>query len=205
MLRFRLLTLTSLLLVSLTAVCAAPEALLYGGSGTTIDGVAAFNGTRVFVRSMLHTQKGQFTELLLPGSSIRLLESSGSRYLGDAMDLLEGGVTLKTASGFAVHCSCMTASPRLDSSARYTVQMQEKTVYVNVYEGQVAVRALKNVSVASGKTVAVFCGSAKQEIVFAGKNLPAKVVMGTAAAATPSALIPQAGSKQDMSTENPTN
>lgn len=183
----------------MVAVCAAPEAVFCGGAGTTIDGVPALSGTRVFVPSVLRTPKGQFSELLLPGNSIRLLEDSGSRYLGNRMELLTGGVTLNTKTGFSVESGCMTATPDSKDAAHYTVQVLQKTVYVSVLEGEIAVRSQKSVRVKAGRTVAVFCGLPKQEIVFAGNNLPAKVIMGAAAAATPLALLP----KSDMSAEGP--
>ena len=161
--RLALVLTAGLLLTSLPAVSAAPEAVLYAGAGATIDGVAAFNGSRVFVRSVLHTPKGQVSDLIVPGSSIRFLASTGSRFLGDSADLLEGGVTLKTSTKFSIHSGCMTASP-LSAGARYTVQLLEKTVYVSVHEGEVQVHSLRGVRVSGGKTVAVFCGSPKQEL-----------------------------------------
>ena len=186
--------------VSLSAFCAAPEsATLFAGPGTTIDGEAAMNGTRVFPPAMLRTPKGQFSELLLPGSSVRLLESS-ARYTGDSMELLDGGISLKTSNGFKVQSECMTATPEAAKPARYTVQRLDKTVYVSVHEGTVSVQAKRSAQVPSGRTVAVFCGSPKQEILFAGSNLPATVLMGTAAAASPLALLPKA----DMSGETTT-
>ena len=197
------LALVLLTVLSLPAVCAAPEALLYTGPGTTVDGAPAFNGTRVFISSVLQTPKGRFSELILTGNSIRLLENTSSRYLGESMDLLTGGVTLKTATGFSVHSECMTASPTEATSTHYTVQLLNRTVYVSVHEGEVKVQSKKAVSLVAGKTAAIFCAAPKQDIILVSRDLPAKVLMGAAVAGTPAALIPQSGSKADMSSEAP--
>src|SRR5438270_4015742 len=119
------LVLTVCVMLSVPAVCAAPEAFVYPGPGTTIDGMPASNGSRLFTRSILRTPKGQFTELILTGNSIRLLESSQSRYLVNTLELLTGGVTLKTTTGFGIQSQCVTAAPTSRAPARFTVQLQE--------------------------------------------------------------------------------
>jgi hypothetical protein len=91
------------LVVSIYALCAAPEAILHTGPGTTLDGEAAFDGMRIFGGQLLRTPAGQFSELLLPGNSIRLLGGSSSTYYGDSTELLSGGVALNTSTRFAVH------------------------------------------------------------------------------------------------------
>ena len=188
-----------MIMISLLAWSAAPEATLFAGPGTTIDGVEAISGTRVFAPARLRTPKGQYSDLILSGASLRLLPGS-TQYFGDYLELLEGGVTLKTTSGFKIHSECMTATPQPQPPSRYAVQRLEKTVYVSVQEGSVLVQARRAVQVAPGKTVAVYCGSPRQEIVFTGNNLPAKVLMGTAtgAGAATGILI-----KPNLSSDNP--
>jgi hypothetical protein len=193
---------SGLLLLAVTGICAAPEAVLHTSGGTTLDGEAAFDGMRVFGGQMLQTKPGQSGELLLPGNSIRVLGDSRVRYLGDASELMSGGIVLSTSTGFAVSSGCMRALPTRDTTASYTVRLVDKTVYVTVEAGEVNVKSKREVRVPALKTAAIYCASPKQEIVIAGHHLAAKMALGSGIAVLPVAGLAQSGSKQEISTES---
>ena len=165
-------------------MCAAPEGILHSSPGTTVDGVTARDGMHVFGGQLLRTPHGQFSDLLTRGTSVRLLSDTKLQFEGDSAELVEGGVALNTSTRFAVHTGCAEITPLAPIPSRYTVQRQQKTVYVTANESDVTVRAKKTVRVGSGKTVAVYCAAAGEDIVFVGaSNLAADVAMGVGGAA----------------------
>ena len=197
--RIRLGLLVALVAIALPAICAAPEGILHPGPGTTVDGTPALDGMHVFGGQLLRTPHGQFGDLFTGGSSLRLLGDTKLRFDGDSAELVEGGVALNTTSRFSVRTGCTEVTPLTATAARYTVQLQQKTVYVTAERNDVTVRARKTVRVPAGKAVAVFCAAPKQDIVFVGKALPAKIIMGAAVAGMPTPLA----LKQDMSSSSP--
>ena len=187
--RLRLLFVSALLL-AVPAPCAAPEAILHSGSGSTVDSTAAFDGMRIYSGQHVRTPEGRFSELLTQSTTIRALGNSNLEFRGDSAELLEGGVALNTSSHFPIRCGCATVIPAKSAKARYVVQLQQKTVYVTAEEGDVLVKSEKrSKNVSTGKTVAVFCEAAPQDIVFTGSNTPAKVVFGISAASAGAAPV----------------
>lgn len=195
---FRLLLLC-VVVAALPATGAAPEGILHPGPGTTVDGTAAIDGMRVFGGQLLHTARGRLSDLLTRGSSLRLLSETKLQFNGDSAELVQGGVLLDTLAKFAVHSWCAEVTPVEPTSTRYLVQMHDKAVYVTAQQGEVGVRSKKAARVSAGKTVAVYCGISAQSIVFLGHDLPAKVIMGSAVAATPLATLP----KESLSASTP--
>ena len=165
------------------ARCAAPEAILHFASGTTVDGTPAMDGMRIGGGQKVHTPEGRFSELLMHGSTIRVLGNANLEYDGDSAELVEGGVALTTSNQFPVHCGCASIAPVHPGKTRYLVQLEQRTVYVTSQEGDLSVKSRKkSKTVPTGKTAAVFCGAAAQEILFVGENLPVHVIAGSVAA-----------------------
>lgn len=183
------------------AICAAPEGILHSGPGTTVDGTAALDGMHVSSGQLLRTSSGRFSELLLRKSSLQLLGDTTLQFNGDSAELVAGGVLLNTSARFPVQSGCADVAPIMETSARYLVQVQAKVVYVTAQEGDVRVHSRKEVRVKAGKSVAVYCATPAQNIVFLGADTLPKAIMAGAAAASPAILFPR--SKQDMSATSP--
>lgn len=170
------------MLLALPAICAAPEGILHSSPGMTVDGTAAMDGMHIFGGQMLRTPHGQFGDLLTRGSSIRMFSDTRLQFEGDSAELVQGGVALKTSTRFRVRTGCAEVTPLGPGMARYTVQLQDKTVYVTADEQDVSVRTKKDVRVPTHKTVAIYCGAAAQNIVFVGSDLAPNVAAGAGAA-----------------------
>jgi hypothetical protein len=191
-------------MVSIAAICAGPEGILHPGVETTVDGTIALDGMHVFGGQILRTGNGRYSELLTRGSALRLLGDTKLQFKGDSADLLAGGLLLSTSTRFPTQSGCVQVTPDLMTASRYLVQVQKKTVYVSAEQNQITVTARRSVRVPAGKTVAVYCGSAAQSIVFVGKDLAPKIIMGTSAASAPFAALPASGgAKPDMSPPSP--
>ena len=188
-----------LLLLSVAGICAGPEGILHPGEGTTVDGTVALDGMHIFTGQMLRTSTGRYSELLTRGSTVRLLGDTKLRFKGDSADLIGGSVLLSTSTRFSTQSECARITPDLMTPSRYLVQLQNSTVFVSAEQNDVTITTRRSVRVPTGKTVAVYCASPAQTIVFVGRDLAPKVIMGSAAAATPLGLLP----KPDMSPSGP--
>jgi hypothetical protein len=170
-----------LLLMAAPAVCAAPDAILHTGPGTTIDGIAAIDGMRVFGGKTVSTPRGHVSDLILRGTALRMLGDTQLRFNGDSAELIAGAVLLTTNSQFKITSRCATVTPRSDDS-RYLVQTQGKLVYVGAQKNDVAVKSRKTAVVNSGKTVAVYCAAPAEDIVTLGNDAGAKIAMAVSSA-----------------------
>jgi len=171
------------LLLAIPGLCAAPDGVLHYASGTTVDGTVALDGMHILSGQHLRTPAGRLSELLTRGSTLRLLGGTNLEFDGDSANLIEGGVALNTANQFVVRCGCASVIPSNAAKARYLVQLEQKTVFVTAEEAEVSVKSRKkSKTVPAGKTVAVLCGTAAQDIVFAGGNIPVNVMAGSVAA-----------------------
>ena len=156
------------------------------------------DGMHIFGGQLLLTPRGTFSELLTRGSSLRLMGDTRLTFNGDSAELVQGGVALNTSTRFWIHTGCAEVTPLATATVRYTVQLQDKTVYVTAEQGDVTVRSRKATRVSAGKTAAVYCGAAGQNIVVVGGgSLPANVAMGAASAGAAGAAT--LARKQDMS------
>lgn len=189
-----------LLFLALPAICAAPEGILRSSPGTTVDGTVAPDGMHIFGGQILRTPHGQFGDLLTRGTSLRLLSDTKLEFDGDSAELIEGGVALTTSTKFRVHTGCADVVPAASSSSRYTVQLQQKTVYITADDRDLTVRAKKEVRVPTHKTVAVYCGAVAQDIVFLGREAGPKIVLGAGAAGSAAAAVLP---RNDISAESP--
>jgi len=197
--RLRLIFVSAILLV-VPAVCAAPEGVLHYVSGTTVDGTTALEGMRISIGQHVHTPAGHFSELLTHGSTLRVLGNASLEFDGALANLVEGGVALSTSSQFPVHCACATVAPVNSAKTRYTVQLQQKTVYVAAEEGDLLVKSQrKSKTVPAGKTAAVLCGAAAQDILLVGSDISTKVFAGSVAASVAAPML----TRQNVSGESP--
>lgn len=178
-----------LLLLTAPAICAAPEGILHSSPGVTVDGTVAMDGMHIFGGQILRTPRGQFGDLLTRGSSLRLLSDTKLLFDGDSAELIEGGVALNTSTRFRVKTGCAEVTPIGPGISHYTVQLQQKTVYVTAEQNEVSVRAKREVRVSMHKTVAVFCGAAAQNIVFLGSDAVPKVALGASSAGAAAAAV----------------
>ena len=187
--------------MAVPAICAAPEGILHASPGATVDGTAALDGMHVFGGQILRTPHGQFGDLLTRGSSLRLLSDTKLQFHGDSAELMEGAVALNTSTQFSIETGCAEVTPVGTGHVRYTVQLQQKTVFVTADENEVTVRAKREVRVPSHKAVAVYCGAAAQNIVFIGGETGAKVAFGVGSAGAGAAAVLHP--KEDVSASDP--
>jgi hypothetical protein len=199
--RLRLQLLWLFLLAS-PAVCAAPEAILHAGLGATVDGAAAIDGMRIFAGQTLATPPGRFSDLILRGTSLRILGNTQLRFNGDSAELISGAVLLTTSNRFSISSGCAQATPPADTS-RYLIQLKGKIVFVTAQQSEVIVKSQKTRRVSPGKTVAVYCAAPAQDIVGLGSEAGAKIAMGVSSAATVAAGTLPLVSSQPQSSMSP--
>ncbi len=154
-----------------------------------------------FPEDDVETHSDKMANLAFTGSSLTVLGKSHIKFHVDSADLISGGTSVFTTSRFVIKSSCFSAQPVVAAGSRYSVVPYQDRIYIRAEQGDLLVKAKREVRVPSGKTVAITsCGKTGEVIQFTGgSDLPLQAVFAGAigaAAATP-LVIP-------MSSECPT-
>jgi len=152
-----------------------------------VDKMAAFPEDDV------ETHSDKMANLTFSGSSVTVLGNSHIKLHVDAADLLAGGTSVTTSTRFAVRSGCFSAQPFDAINARYSVVPYQGRIYIHAEQGDLLVKARRELRVPAGKTAVISsCGKPGEILEFtSGSNLPYQIVFGTALAAGAIAITQQ--------------
>lgn len=137
-------------LIAVNAVFAAsPAAVFYGNGEVTVNGTGVARSVAVFAGDKIQTGEGAGT-ISFSGSSVLVHKSSRVGFDKDAVEIFNGGVTVKTMAAFAARVAGLEVRPTGNAS-RFTVTNDGKLLTVTALEGSLAVGA--GLTVPQGKTI----------------------------------------------------
>ena len=202
---FRLFAITLLVLCLVMNVLAgepAPPkvvAVVTGGGSTTVSGTIVVDKMAAFPEDDVETHSEKMASLTFGGNTMIVLGNSHVRLHAAAADLLSGGTVVTTSTRFTVQSSCLSAQPIAMSNSKYSVVPYQGRIYIHAEQGDVLVKARRELRVPSGKTAVISsCGKPGEILEFAsGSNLPYQIVFGSAVAAGVIVIT------QPMSSESP--
>ena len=204
---FVALFLTCLVIHGFAAEPASPNttAVVYAGKDTYIGETRVLDTMALFPNESVETRGGEFSSVILPGTSIRVLERSQITYLVDSAELLHGQVSVNTSTRFLLKSNCFSVQPTSPATARFDVVPHEGRIYIAVQQGELLIKARREFRVPAGKTAVITgCGTLGEKIVIAGSsNIALKFLAGGAAAAGVFTDIFLPG-KQCISADGPT-
>ena len=138
--------LTSFILV-LSCLCAALGADRPTLSGATLhtSGKGQVNGigkreiTALFSGDSIQTTENSVANIVADGSSVLVMQNALVKFMGDAVELSAGGVSVATPKGMAVTAYGLTFAPSAHSHSKFEVVEYEDSVIVAARQGNVIV------------------------------------------------------------------
>jgi hypothetical protein len=123
----------------------------------------------VFPEDEVETHSDKIASLTFTGNSLTVLGKSHIKFHAESADLLSGGTAVATKSRFLLKSSCFSAQPVAASGSRYSVVPNQGRIYIHAEQGDLLVKAKREIRVPAGKTVAITsCGKPGEIIQFAG-------------------------------------
>ncbi len=177
-------------------------AVVFAGPDTTVDGTVVIDRMGAYPEELVETHSANAATMLVTGTVIQVLGNSRVRYHGTSAELLSGEVSVSTVTRFLVMSECFAAQPGPIGNTRYSITTYDSKLYLAAQQGELLVKAGKEMRVPAGRVLAISsCGKPSElmQFVSAG-DLRYKAAFGaTAAAAGASAII-----IRPLSSEKPT-
>lgn len=162
--------------IPLESLAAGPNppkttAIVSADASTTVSGTSVTDKMSVFPNDDVETHSAKPAEVTFEGTSLTVLGNSHIRFHESFAELLSGGAIVTTRSEFTLRSSCLSAQPLTATISRYSVVPFEKQVFIQVEQGDLLVKARKDVRVSAGKTVEITsCGKPDEAVHFIEKN-----------------------------------
>ena len=117
----------------------ASGAVLQASGKVQVNGVGSPEITALFPGDSIQTTEDSVANIILGGSSV-LVEPNGSvRFMGNEVELTEGGVSVATSEGMAVNAYGLTITPEPQKQSKFEVTESEDSVMIASRQGNVSV------------------------------------------------------------------
>jgi ferric-dicitrate binding protein FerR (iron transport regulator) len=119
----------------------APRAVLQASGKVQVNGVGSRKTTTLFSGDSVQTDAHSVANIIAGGSSVFVNPSASVKFLGNAVEVDAGDVTITTSTGMAAKADALTIAPAPGGQkhAKFAVGENEDSVIVAALQGDVAV------------------------------------------------------------------
>ena len=119
----------------------APRAVLQASGKVQVNGVGSRKTTTLFLGDSVQTDAHSVANIIAGGSSVFVNPSASVKFLGNAVEVDTGDVTITTSTGMAAKADALTIAPAPGGQkhAKFTVGENEDSVIIAALQGNVAV------------------------------------------------------------------
>jgi hypothetical protein len=119
----------------------APGAVLQAAGKVQVNGADSRKITTLFSGDSIHTDPDSVANIIASGSSILVMPNASVKFLGNAVEVNQGGVAIATSVGMAAEADGLTIAPAPggQKQSRFEVGETEDSVVVAALQGNVAV------------------------------------------------------------------
>ena len=135
----------SLILVCLFA-CASfgvegtgARAVLHASGKVQVNGNASRQITTLFAGDLIRTDENSAANIIAGGSSVLVMPGASARFLGNGMELTEGGMAIATSEAMTATVEDLIITPAGQKLSKYEIAEDEDTVVIAARQGNVAV------------------------------------------------------------------
>jgi len=169
-----------------------PAAVLYASGKVQVNGADSRKITTLFSGDSIRTDADSVANIIAQGSSVLVMPSASVKFLGNAVELTQGGVAIATSAGMFAMAYGLTITPTAQTLSKFEVAEDEDSVVVAAREGSVAVSDGQQTSTTqerqqtSHKKKGGAAPGASGGHAISGKTL---AILGAASAATVAAIL----------------
>jgi hypothetical protein len=117
----------------------ASGALLHASGNVQVNGVASREITTLFSGDSIQTTEDSAANIIADGSSVLVMPNALVKFMGQAVELTEGGVSVATSGGMVVSSYGLTFTPAEHRQSKFEVVEYEDSVIVAARQGNVMV------------------------------------------------------------------
>jgi hypothetical protein len=118
-----------------------PKAVLHASGKVQVNGSDSRKITTLFPGDSVQTNEDSVANILASGSSVLVMPNASVKFLGNAVEVDQGTVTIATSIGMAAKADDLTMAPAagVQKQSRFEVTENEDSVVVAALQGNVAV------------------------------------------------------------------
>jgi hypothetical protein len=117
----------------------ASGAVLHASGKVQVNGAGSREITTLFSGDSIQTAEDSVANIIAGGSSVLVMPNALIKFMGNGVELTEGGVSVATSEGMAVSAYGLTITPAAQKQSKYEVAESDDSVVVAARQGNVTV------------------------------------------------------------------
>ena len=114
-------------------------AVLHASGKVQVNGAGSREITTLFSGDSIQTAEDSVANIIAGGSSVLVMPNALIKFMGNGVELTEGGVSVATSEGMAVSAYGLTITPAAQKQSKYEVAEADDSVVVAARQGNVTV------------------------------------------------------------------
>ena len=106
------------------------RAVLHASGKVQVNGTASREITTLFSGDAIQTDKDSVANLIVGGSSVLVMPNASIKFLGDRVELCEGGMAIATSEGMAAIEDNLIITPAAQELSKFEVAEDEDSVVI---------------------------------------------------------------------------
>ena len=115
------------------------KAVLQASGNVQVNGNASRRTTTLFSGDVVETDAGSAANIIAGGSSVLLLSGTAMKFLGNGVELTQGGMAIATSEAMTATVDDLTITPAAQKFSKFEVAEDDDTVVIAARQGNVAV------------------------------------------------------------------
>jgi hypothetical protein len=115
------------------------RAVLQASGKVQVNGSASRQVTTLFAGDVIRTDENSAANIIAGGSSVLVMPGASARFLGNGMELTEGGMAIATSEAMTATVDDLIITPAGPKLSKYEIAEDEDTVVIAARQGNVAV------------------------------------------------------------------
>ena len=124
---------------SLGVESSSARAVLNASGKVQVNGNASRQITTLFAGDVIRTDENSAANIIAGGSSVLVMPGASARFLGNGMELTEGGMAIATSEAMTATVEDLIITPSGQKLSKYEIAEDEDTVVIAARQGNVAV------------------------------------------------------------------
>jgi hypothetical protein len=117
----------------------SPRAVLHSSGKVQVNGTGSRDITTLFSGDSIQTDDDSVANITAGGSSVLIMPGASVKYLGTAVELTSGGMSVATSEGMVARADGLTITPGAQKLSKYEVAENEDSVVIAARQGNVTV------------------------------------------------------------------
>jgi hypothetical protein len=115
------------------------RALLQPSGKVQVNGNPSRRTTTLFSGDLVETEEGSAANIVAGGSSVLVMPGTAIKFLGNGVELTQGGMSIATSEAMTATVDGLTITPSAQKISKFEVTEDDDTVLIAARQGNVAV------------------------------------------------------------------